>query len=164
MLNDRTQLRRVRVVEQPAHKPVAHVEFENGIVVNVLASSLPLTIGRSASCDLSIPSGHVSRKHCELSMAGGVLRLKDTSSNGTQVDDRTIHNETVSITRRTEIMFAGDVRIVITPTLQECVSETDRRSESDRRQDDRRQESVVVKFERRTDLERRLVDRRAKRR
>ena len=41
-------------------------------------------IGRREDCDLRIPLGEISRKHCRLIMEDGTLRLEDLgSSNGT---------------------------------------------------------------------------------
>jgi pSer/pThr/pTyr-binding forkhead associated (FHA) protein len=43
-----------------------------------------IVIGRKDSCDLRVPLPAVSREHCEVSLAGGELQLRDLgSSNGT---------------------------------------------------------------------------------
>lgn len=148
--------------EEPVQRPVARVELENGIGINVLESSLPLTIGRSGSCDISIPSGHVSRRHCEIYLVNGVLCLKDTSSNGTTIGKRKIRKESVSIKGRTTLMFADEVKLTITPAVAtEIQGADDQRHREQRRGGDRRQRSVVVSFERRSNRERRDGDRRS---
>src|SRR5262245_21179871 len=44
-------------------------------------------IGRREGCDLRIPSGEVSRRHCRLSVRDGVLMVEDLhSSNGTYLN------------------------------------------------------------------------------
>jgi len=49
----------------------------------------PVTvIGRGENCDLRVPLLSVSRRHCELSVSGEVVRIKDLgSSNGTYVNN-----------------------------------------------------------------------------
>lgn len=46
-----------------------------------------LVIGRDTSCDWTLPSGIVSRRHCLVSGSGGRFSLTDTSRNGVFVDD-----------------------------------------------------------------------------
>ncbi|MGD9691630.1 MAG: FHA domain-containing protein [Phycisphaerales bacterium] len=48
----------------------------------------PYTIGRKPDCNLRIPSAAVSRKHCELTIDGDALKVRDLgSSNGTFLND-----------------------------------------------------------------------------
>lgn len=48
-------------------------------------------IGRSEECGLRIPLADVSRKHCEIAVAGGKITVKDLgSANGTFVNDKQI--------------------------------------------------------------------------
>ncbi len=69
----------------------------------------PVTvIGRAEDCDLRVPLLSVSRRQCELRVAGSVLKAKDlASSNGTYVNNKRI-NEVV--------LKAGD-RLVIGPIV-----------------------------------------------
>jgi diguanylate cyclase (GGDEF)-like protein len=47
-----------------------------------------LTIGRSSKCDIHIDEESVSRSHCRLKRAGGIISIKDNgSTNGTYVND-----------------------------------------------------------------------------
>ncbi len=50
-----------------------------------------MVFGRSSSCDIQINDAHMSRRHAEINLKGGVLRLVDLqSSNGTMVNGKTI--------------------------------------------------------------------------
>lgn len=54
-----------------------------------------LSVGRESSCDLTLEVSEVSRRHAELELTGGVLKLKDLdSANGTFVNGRKV-TETV---------------------------------------------------------------------
>ena len=45
-------------------------------------------LGREASCDITIPGTHLSRRHAELAVKGNKLQIRDLgSSNGTYVND-----------------------------------------------------------------------------
>jgi len=48
-------------------------------------------IGRSESCDLRVPIMSASRRHCELTISDGQVKLKDLgSSNGTYVNNKRV--------------------------------------------------------------------------
>lgn len=146
-------------------RPATRIELDNGISFSVDDSSLPLTIGRDSSCDIHISSGHVSRKHCELFLKDGRLFLKDTSSNGTTVDDRLVRQSAVNIDRRTRVLLADEIKMILTPLedrssdahaaetgakpvkceSQQADSQADRRNGKDRRQ-----RNVIVSFDRRS--------------
>lgn len=65
-------------------------------------------IGRGENCDLQIPLVSVSRRHCEISMAGDQIKAKDlASSNGTYVNNKRITEQELK---------AGD-RLVIGPVI-----------------------------------------------
>lgn len=140
---------------------VARIQLESGISFSVQEANLPLSIGRAADCDICIPSGMVSRRHCELFLLNGVLCLKDTSSNGTMIDQRVVKQGSVSIQDETSVTFAGEVGIKITPCNTRSTQPAVDRRKRDRRQRDRRQQVVVVDFERRkASNDRRTGDRR----
>jgi|TARA_Y100000310_G_C20674929_1_gene812461 pSer/pThr/pTyr-binding forkhead associated (FHA) protein len=146
------------------NRNVARIELDNGVSFTVSEASLPLLIGRDSSCDLRLPIRHVSRKHCELFVDNDMLFLRDISTNGTVVGDHKINGEAVSIDDSTPICLAGEVTIKVTPCAVRDQT-VDRRSTSERRAGDRRQfnrrvETVVVDFERRRDGTRRRGDRR----
>lgn len=151
---------------KPEHQPqrrVARIELDGGINFNVTEANLPLRIGRELDCDLTIPNGHVSRHHCELSLTNGVLSLKDTSSNGTLVGSQNLKGGAILIEQRTVLVLAGDAKLVITP-LDEMEPVKNRREvpdrrNQDRRNGDRRQEQIVVPFDQRNSV-RRSKDRR----
>ncbi|OHB57873.1 MAG: hypothetical protein A2Y07_09065 [Planctomycetes bacterium GWF2_50_10] len=51
-------------------------------------------IGRRADCDLHIPLKEVSRRHCELELNSGTLKIRDlNSSNGTFVNGLKVEQE-----------------------------------------------------------------------
>ena len=144
---------------------VAKIELDNGIIFSVKEDSLPLLIGRAASCDICVPMSRVSRRHCELFLVNDVLCIKDISSNGTTVGSRKLKGETISIQDRISILFTDESMITVTPCAMDDVSD-DRRLLSDRRQNVRRQTGnrtnvTVLDFERRRVEDRRCMNRRA---
>ncbi|MDZ7686262.1 MAG: FHA domain-containing protein [Gammaproteobacteria bacterium] len=96
--------------ESSTGSPATRIEFDNGISFSINEGSLPLSIGRDSSCDIRIASGHVSRHHCELFRRDGRLFLRDTSSNGTTVDNRVVRQSSVTIDRRTPVLLADEVK------------------------------------------------------
>jgi pSer/pThr/pTyr-binding forkhead associated (FHA) protein len=53
-------------------------------------------IGRRHSCDLCIPLVSVSKKHCQLNLDDGVLKIRDLGSrNGTYLNSKRIDNATI---------------------------------------------------------------------
>lgn len=65
-------------------------------------------IGRAETCDLRIPLLSVSRRHCELMVAGGEVKVRDlASSNGTYVNNRRVNEQ---------VLHAGD-RLVVGPIV-----------------------------------------------
>ncbi len=149
-------------------RTATRIELDNGISFAVDEASLPLTIGRDATCDIHISSGHVSRHHCELYQRDGQLFLRDTSSNGTTVDDRLVRQTSVTIDRRTRVLLADEIRLILTPLEdlppRQRVHDEARydsrvtgspdlggaNTSERRRGADRRQRSVVVAFDRRS--------------
>lgn len=66
------------------------------------------TIGRGEQCDLRVPLPSVSRKQCELRLAGQQFKVKDMgSSNGTYVNNKRVQES---------VLKAGD-RIVVGPIV-----------------------------------------------
>ncbi len=60
---------------------------------NVKVLSLPFSIGRSSSCDLTLSDQRASGRHAELVEKDGVLAVKDLGSkNGVLVDERKVKN------------------------------------------------------------------------
>ena len=138
---------------------IARIEMENGISFMVNRASLPLTMGRDAKSGICILQNQVSRRHCELYLENDELRLKDVSTNGTEVDGRRLQGDSTPIESRTEIAFTTDTTLFITPfRIEERRQTTDRRVK-DRRTSDRRTEDIVVDLERRKQ-NRRITNRR----
>lgn len=66
------------------------------------------TIGRSTECELQIPLGIVSRRHCQITFDGESLMVRDLgSSNGTMVNDKRVQEAALK---------AGD-KIVVGPVI-----------------------------------------------
>jgi predicted component of type VI protein secretion system len=128
------------VVEESRDKRhrVGTVELENGFIIGVLESSLPLLIGRGADCDICIPTSHVSRHHCELFLQNGALCLRDVSTNGTMVGAHYIQQEAVSLKRKTTVCFAGETTITVRVAGSNIAHDEPGRSATDRRQGERR--------------------------
>ena len=52
-----------------------------------------VTVGRREDCDLRIPLGDVSRKHCSILIEGDVVTVQDLgSSNGTRVNGKVVES------------------------------------------------------------------------
>ncbi len=76
----------------------------NGDRFEIPLTAVAAIVGRSDECDIPLPINSVSRKHCEFSVADGVVRIRDLgSANGTFVNQNRISEVSLS---------AGD-RIVI---------------------------------------------------
>jgi len=165
-LQDKTILRSTTTGE---NSHLARLEFDNGISLGIKEASLPLRIGRSNTCDISIPSGHVSRQHCELYLVGGALCLKDTSTNGTTVNGKKLIQGSISISGKTTVVFADEIQITIIPgvprtnvtEMRPDLRSKQERRQGERRQSERRQTNQLVTFERRSLPDRRVNERRA---
>ena len=96
---------------------IAKLELGNGISFSIEEASLPLMIGRDVNCGVCVPTIHVSRQHCELYLEDEVLRLRDTSTNGTMVGNRWINQDSVSINGRTPVSVANNALITVTPCV-----------------------------------------------
>lgn len=145
---------------------IARLELDQGVSISLHEASLPLTIGRGADCDICISRPNVSRLHCELDLVGGELYLKDTSTNGTTIDNRPVRQASVPILARTSFLLANEVMLTVTPlerTHSNDGSEKipERRRAERRQGGDRRQTVIAVNFERRRSDGRRVKDRRA---
>lgn len=65
-------------------------------------------LGRGDNCEVQIPLEDVSRRHCEITIAGDEIKVKDlASSNGTYVNNRRVNETTLA---------AGD-RLVLGPVV-----------------------------------------------
>ena len=57
-----------------------------------------MVLGRSSSCDLSVPATGVSREHCAFTKAGDTWHLEDLgSSNGTRIGENRIEGRTTVV-------------------------------------------------------------------
>ncbi len=63
--------------------------------VVALSPGQSITAGRTPQCDMQLDDPSVSRRHCAITFAGGVLQIKDLdSANGTFVNERPIKEAT----------------------------------------------------------------------
>lgn len=77
---------------------------------------LPIEIGRSSSCDLSVDGAYVSRTHCRLFERDGTLWLEDLdSSNGTYEDGERISEAEITSERTFEL---SSVTVEVDPEKQ----------------------------------------------
>lgn len=72
----------------------------------------PLTIGREG--DVVLPAQNVSRRHCSIEWTGQGIRVTDTSSNGTIVDDLLLQRATRVVTRPQTTLAIGGFLIIVT--------------------------------------------------
>jgi len=80
----------------------------NGQRKDFPVSKAATVIGRGENCDLQIPLVSVSRRHCEVSLDGEEIKVKDlASSNGTYVNNKRVNESPLK---------AGD-RLVIGPIV-----------------------------------------------
>ena len=80
----------------------------NGQRKDVSVSQGLTVLGRGENCDIQIPLEDVSRRHCEVSIAGEEIKVKDlASSNGTYVNNRRVNEAPLE---------AGD-RLVLGPVV-----------------------------------------------
>jgi putative nucleotidyltransferase with HDIG domain len=75
--------------------PGVELAVRNSDRVVSLAPGETLTVGRTAPCDLQLDDPSVSRRHCSIRFADGVLQVSDLgSANGTFINERRIHEGT----------------------------------------------------------------------
>ena len=105
---DKNMLRRYQTAEEFKNALLAGSTTVNGYADNNNGKTkvmpddglIELTIGRSPSCDIVVPSQYVSGKHATLRIdregntgGGRSAEFIDHSTNGTSMDGRRIHNE-----------------------------------------------------------------------
>jgi len=96
-----------------------------------LALQLPCVVGRSRDADVTVTHPLISRRHCEISEANGLLMLRDLSSlNGTMIGGRRITSAPLlpgdefaigPLTFRVLYEYDGDLDSVPTPGFAESV-------------------------------------------
>jgi pSer/pThr/pTyr-binding forkhead associated (FHA) protein len=97
------QLQRIAPISQePVKRP-------NTMVYEPTKNSKEITIGRSSSCDIRFNQNDVlvSTNHGSIFVNGNQLMFKDTSTNGTVINNMMVHHMTVPINRGDRIMIAG---------------------------------------------------------
>ncbi len=114
-------------------RPAIRITLQNGISFVVDAASMPLVIGRSRKCGLCLPFPHVSREHCELVIVGDLVCARDTSTNGTVVDDEVVRGDIVALHKTARLNFAGQVTLIVEPIVRRGPPDEDLRDTVDRR-------------------------------
>jgi pSer/pThr/pTyr-binding forkhead associated (FHA) protein len=141
---------------------VATLELANGVSFSLSENQFPVSIGRDSKNDICIDLRQVSRRHCELHLVNGQLRVRDLSKNGTLVDNRRLLQGSMLIDQPTTLELAADLKIVIAPS-DEMDADLERRQDyrrQERRVEKRRVMAEVVGLDRRADFTRRGMERR----
>jgi len=58
-----------------------------------------LTIGRSPRCTIMLDSGLVSRQHARIDLSGSMMRVQDSSTNGTMAGTQLVRNGVIDVPR-----------------------------------------------------------------
>ncbi len=83
-----------------------------------------VSLGRSSKCDIHINDEYMSRRHAELSIKGGILRIVDLdSSNGTFVNGQKVAEKALKPGDR--IAFDQNIFLVVGPSNVKVVDEDD---------------------------------------
>jgi adenylate cyclase len=77
-----------------------------------IGEGFQISIGRSSTCGLVVPEAWVSRVHASISVRGGIVEFKDSSSAGTTLaigsaPEFYICRQTVALTGRGTIALGG---------------------------------------------------------
>jgi len=107
----------------PVEGPAFALAYERLMTVNLVAfnkkgvrKDFPVSqdasiIGRTTEAQIQVPVQEVSRRHCQISIESGMVRMKDLgSSNGTFVND---HKQGEAILRAGDRLRVGPVTFVI---------------------------------------------------
>jgi len=97
------------------------IRFPGGTVRRVELSRRPLTLGRSASCNVQLPGDDVSREHAEvwLDENGQVLVADKRSKNGTRVDFGEPFRNAIRTATRCIRIGAYEIEVVGSPAAYE---------------------------------------------
>ena len=71
---------------QGARTGIARITVQNRISFTFCEADLLITVGRDSSCTVHLPYAHVSRHHCEITRSDGQLSVRDTSTNGIEIE------------------------------------------------------------------------------
>lgn len=87
-----------------------------------------LTLGRSAECDISIPSDEISRHHAKLQLVADGVMVEDMgSANGTFVNNQRVHGSTLM--RHGDELRLDTVRFMLMSPAAEAASAAQRPAE-----------------------------------
>ncbi len=144
---------------QGARTAIARITLQNRISFTFCEADLPITAGRDSSCTVHLPYAHVSRHHCEITRSDGQLSVRDTSTNGTEIEGMLIRGGEVPLRGTMTLSFAGQTSFKLTAFAVATPAPPNRdrfdRRAGERRQGDGRCEVIEVNFERRRNPRRR---------
>lgn len=112
---------RLGSVELEVNDPAVHrphdwaLRGQSELLAGQYLTIRPMTVvGRGGDCDLTIDDATLSRRHAELSIENGQLRVRDLgSANGTQVNGERITDHVLS--HGDEVKFGSRVFVVVAP-------------------------------------------------
>ncbi len=104
-----------------------------GLSGDLKGKSIPIqsamVFGRSSNCDIVINDAHMSRRHAEISLSNGILRLVDLqSSNGTSVNNQKIGER---VLRPGDKIQFDHVRFLVVGPLNAEIPEEDAEDEDE---------------------------------
>lgn len=144
---------------QGASAAIARTTLENRISFTFSEADLPITVGRDSGCTVHLPYAHVSRRHCEITRSEGQLTIRDTSTNGTEIEGMLIRGGEVPVRGTMTLSFAGQTSFKLTAFAVEAPASPPQegrgRRLDERRNGDRRRKVIEVNFDRRRSARRR---------
>jgi DNA-binding CsgD family transcriptional regulator len=83
------------------------------LIPNIVVTKAKTLVGRSRTCDVSLPQESVSRKHAEIVLDGPTIFVSDLQSrNGTFVDGKRIQSEFVRLGQKVQF---GTIAFIVGP-------------------------------------------------
>lgn len=100
------QIEQIQMISPISQEPIKR---PNVMAYEQAKNNKEITIGRSNSCDIQFNQNDVlvSSNHGSIFMNGNQLMYRDTSTNGTVINNTMVHHMTVPINRGDRIMIAG---------------------------------------------------------
>lgn len=131
---ERTRSQRDAHVTPPVARLVA--VWPGGTIERGLPEGVPLVVGRSTLCDVRIDDASVSRRHVEVLLQSGRLRVADLGSfNGTRVRGRALQKGESDAVGHAEALEVGDALLLLSlpgaPTLRPAADATRATDEDD---------------------------------
>ncbi len=88
--------------------------WPGGTMEREIRDGVPLVVGRSTVCDVRVDDASVSRRHVEVLLQAGELRVADLgSSNGTRVRGCTLESGQIETVAHAEALEVGDALLLL---------------------------------------------------